>query len=145
MSDNDTNLKLLFKEESAKLGELIELTEYILNAIQNGDKRKAVASLLSTRESILREIMGYEDSVIAELQKTGNNISYLEKKFPDELEFVRGAVLRVRSLDEELAGKLQEQKEEIIEELKQIKVGQILPDRYKKHENGGPSFVNIKE
>ena len=145
MSDDRPRLKEIFAAESGKLKELIEITEFILEAIQKNDKRQSIVSLLSTRESVLREIVAAEDSAIAELERAGKDASDLESDFPEELEFIRCAVLEVRALDEKLIGGLQEQKEEIIKELKQIKVGQILPDQYKKHENGGPSFINIRE
>ncbi len=139
------NIKEAFREEKSKLEEVVELTKCILESARGAREDASIRDLLNTREGILREIMLSEESIFNELRKAGRDISYLEREFSGELESIRDSLQTIQSMDSGLVEILSAQKEAILEELKQIKVGQVLPNRYKKHENGGPSFINIKE
>lgn len=136
--------KELMRRELDKFVEVQTLTQSIQEALKQ-EKPSAAEDILKKRGELLQEVIDIERQIAECLLSEKKDLSFLVDHFSPELVEIRSNLKTVQLKDKEIIGQLANQKEQITEALKKLKLGHLLPDRYQQHERGGPSFVNIKE
>lgn len=138
------NYSDLLQKELDKFITVQSLTQSIHETLKQ-DIPASIENSLRERGEVLREIVAIEQQVSDRLIFEGKDISFLFKHFGIELNRIRDIFITVQNLDKDIFKQLTNRKEQVIASMKELRLGQILPDHYHRHEHGGPSFVNIKE
>ena len=144
MKPSNDILDTLLSNEISKLDEVISVTQTIKQQLQT-ETEITFEESLKKRGVILKEIVEIEEQLLGKLKADGNDISYLNNNYSDKIEKIQEKISSIQQMGDEINKEFSSRKESIVKEMEQLRLGQVLPDQYKQHEHGGPSFVNIKE
>ena len=136
--------KELLNKELAKLDSAISKSRSIRELLHD-QADASVDEELESRGVVLQEILEIEEQLTKQLKLDEKDTKFLNDNFPDEIQRIGKTVAEIQQLDSEIRENLMKRKEKTVKDMEKLRLGQILPDQYQRHERGGPSFVNIKE
>ena len=136
--------KELLNKELTKLDSAVSKSRSIRKLLQD-QADASVDEELESRGAVLQEILEIEEQLTKQLKLDEKDTKFLNDNFPDEIQRIGKTVAEIQQLDSEIRENLMKRKEKTVKDMEKLRLGQILPDQYQRHERGGPSFVNIKE
>jgi len=144
MTETDSILEMLQRELDL-CGRLQQVSQELHNRTQARQFDK-LDTVMQDRAAVLQELQSVDDR-IRDCQETMQTISQEQQAQGRAVaEQIVQLLVQISQLDEETEKALQEQKETVLQGLKNLNIGKSLDDQYRSAERGaGGSFVDVRE
>lgn len=136
--------KELLNKELTNLEVALSKSRSIADLLKN-EEDAVIDDELESRGTVLQKVLEIEEHLAERLRIDEQDVAFLNDNFSGEIQKIGEAVSEIQKLDSQIRENLMKRKDTVVKEMERLRLGQILPDQYQRHERGGPSFVNIKE
>ena len=144
----DKNYKIeideLLKGELKLCHKIYDYAERIENHANNGELEEA-NKILKKREEEADKIKSIEEKIGIILKENEITIDKLKDEFGDVILEISQLLKKILELDDKIKVSLNREKDIVIEELKKLKVGKVVYEKYLSSLKGDDGFIDIVE
>ena len=146
MTDKNYKIEIdeLLNGELKLCHKICDYAERIENLANNGELEEA-NKILKEREEEADKIRSIEEKIGIILKENEITIEKLKDEFGDVILEISQLIKRILELDDKIKVSIDREKDIVIEELKKLKIGKVVYEKYLSSLKGDDGFIDIVE